>query len=47
MNEENLIPPSEEPVKIRWLNAAGKHISIVFLYLFSWFKNKIRLFQSQ
>jgi hypothetical protein len=23
MTEENIVPPSEQPVRIRWLNAAG------------------------
>lgn len=29
MTEENLIPPSEEPVRIRWLNAAGISLSLL------------------
>lgn len=26
MAEENIIPPGEQPVKIRWLNATGNNI---------------------
>ena len=29
MTEENLIPPSEQPVRIRWLNAAGISFSLI------------------
>lgn len=31
MAEENLIPPSEQPVRIRWLNAAGMSSSFTIL----------------
>jgi hypothetical protein len=34
MTEENIVPPSEHPVRIRWLNAAGIYF-LICIPLFS------------
>jgi hypothetical protein len=38
MTDESLVPPSDQPVRIRWLNAAGKSrlfsIIIIIIHFF-------------